>query len=545
MNNILYFIVGIVSFIIVSVILNRSKTIMSGTKPIEKKFINLLIFSLVFFLLDISWGICEYALVNKPIGFLYILTYCILGTYAFISFLWFKFTIYYLSKDLSKNLFLVALPYIFMLTVFILLITNYYEPVIFSFDTNAAYDTLNLRFMLIFLMIINYVIMLFIALTKYFQEENFRLYSGTAIVFSIIPIVTLSFQYYYPELPFFTIGLLISNFTIYAFIVTQEQIALVSNSKKMEIELEHKKILQTDYSIINSLSDKYEFICIVNSEKNTITNYRVSSLFGKYIDENEKNISIETFENAFHQLIPKTEIDDFIAKSDRDSILLTLKSGKNYGFSFNIVYEHVLYHYKIKFSQHLEQPACVIISIKNITDQMRERREKEDALYRASIDGLTGLLNKTTFVEKTSAYLNKHDSNNTTFIYFDIDNFKMINDELGHSKGDEILQSVADKIKTYFDANCLIARLGGDEYGIFIPDNKKYNLNETIKNMYVLLSQTVCSGDKSIVVSCSIGCVNCLTNGHNYSSLHDIADETMYKIKKNGKNGYLIKEITQ
>ncbi|MEG1432339.1 sensor domain-containing diguanylate cyclase [Eubacterium sp.] len=166
----------------------------------------------------------------------------------------------------------------------------------------------------------------------------------------------------------------------------------------------------------------------------------------------------------------------------------------------------------------------------------RLRAEAEQLMKKTERECLTGLLNRRAFEEKVNGALAENEWRHGAFYVLDIDDFKAINDYLGHAKGDLALKYVADVLRDYFDAEDYIARLGGDEFVIFAPK---------IETEYLaLLSGTqICdameeweeNGD-GISLSVSIGMAITPQHGMRFDLLYHHADLALYDAKKKGKN---------
>lgn len=103
----------------------------------------------------------------------------------------------------------------------------------------------------------------------------------------------------------------------------------------------------------------------------------------------------------------------------------------------------------------------------DIDKEVNQMRQLSDASMR---DKLTGLYNKNTFYTLVDKYI-KDNGKRAILLFFDLDNFKSVNDQMGHLAGDEILINVADSIKHIFRSDDIVARFGGDEFIIFVKDS--------------------------------------------------------------------------
>ncbi len=154
-------------------------------------------------------------------------------------------------------------------------------------------------------------------------------------------------------------------------------------------------------------------------------------------------------------------------------------------------------------------------------------------------DLLTNCFNKITtenLIKKTLSL--KPDVQHAMFI-FDIDNFKTINDTLGHQAGDKILTQIAENLQKHFREHDIIGRIGGDEFVIFL---KNTNSLDTIKakaeTIIAAFKNTVISEDTKYKVSGSIGISLYPSDATNYEDLYKAADKALYRSKQRGKDCY-------
>lgn len=160
------------------------------------------------------------------------------------------------------------------------------------------------------------------------------------------------------------------------------------------------------------------------------------------------------------------------------------------------------------------------------------------ALY----DPLTGLANRRLFTEQVSKQLKNSRNNGQIFavVFIDLDNFKRVNDSLGHDAGDDLLKEIARRLGENVRPTDLVARLGGDEFTLILPDVQHIDNVRMIMDKILLSFQapiTVAS-DKEIAVTPSIGIVIGPQQIQNVSELMRYADLAMYSAKQQGKNCY-------
>lgn len=176
----------------------------------------------------------------------------------------------------------------------------------------------------------------------------------------------------------------------------------------------------------------------------------------------------------------------------------------------------------------------VYVDLINVNDEI----EKQQSLIElASIDGLTGLYNKITAEKTIKNYLEKENHDGSLFI-IDMDNFKSVNDNLGHPIGDVLLKDVSQLIKSVFRHHDLVSRMGGDEFCVFAfdlisEDLMKKKAEELVqKGQFHFKSPT----GNPIHVTFSVGGACTTETGRSYKDVYAMADKALYEAKRAGKN---------
>lgn len=170
------------------------------------------------------------------------------------------------------------------------------------------------------------------------------------------------------------------------------------------------------------------------------------------------------------------------------------------------------------------------------------KASEEKVHYLASHDPLTGLLNRRSLMEKLSASLEYNPSGKyKVIIFMDLDNFKTINDSLGHTYGDLLLVEVANKLMSIPNEKKDVARISGDEFILVLHDIESFAQVERIANKIVEnFDVPIKIGTKSLNVSASVGIAIYPIHATNAEDLLKIADMAMYRAKDSGKKGYRI-----
>ena len=150
----------------------------------------------------------------------------------------------------------------------------------------------------------------------------------------------------------------------------------------------------------------------------------------------------------------------------------------------------------------------------------------------AAHDSLTGLLNHKAAKSQIIARMLEDEERKFLLLVFDLDHFKLANDTYGHLFGDEVLKYVSEKLKKNTRAVDIVARMGGDEFLIFMP--YKDNMEPQVKRIFELLSTKY----EKFPISISMGIACAKDCDGSYDNLFHMADEALYEVKRSGRNNY-------
>ena len=166
---------------------------------------------------------------------------------------------------------------------------------------------------------------------------------------------------------------------------------------------------------------------------------------------------------------------------------------------------------------------------------------------KAHLDLLTGVLNKRSFEEYTQSRINSAgESDKYALILLDVDNFKGVNDTLGHEYGDKVLANIGTILRSVFRADDYLGRLGGDEFSVFLdltslPEDEYLSFaKKKCEQLCSAFHDNYTGDDGTYKISASIGIALYKAHASTFSELYKCADKALYNSKHKGKDTYTI-----
>jgi len=163
--------------------------------------------------------------------------------------------------------------------------------------------------------------------------------------------------------------------------------------------------------------------------------------------------------------------------------------------------------------------------------------EKEKFKKKAKFDDLTGFYTRYGGIEEFRKM--KKVSKNIAILFVDLDQFKEINDSLGHTVGDEVLKVISQRIKACVGESGRVIRFGGDEFIVLINNIDDKKIENIVQNILLNIKKRLKISGMELFVSASIGIVMYPEHGEDFYSLIRLADSAMYKAKALGKDRYI------
>ena len=276
---------------------------------------------------------------------------------------------------------------------------------------------------------------------------------------------------------------------------------------------------------IVDISQEHQPIIYVNKAFNNITDFTDDEMLG------------ETFSSIYADSVDsadKKRIELAIKERREETVELKLKRNNNQPFWCELGIAPV--------KNSLDQVKHFVFILNDIT----QRKELEQQLLKqATHDALTELPNRVLLmdrVEQAMIHAKKHHQK-LAFMFIDLDRFKLTNDTLGHGMGDKLLQAIANKLLIATSDLHTVARFGGDEFVVLVPELDDYDDALALADSILKeINKPIKIRQHRLKVTASIG-ISCYPrDGKDFETLMKSADLSMYYAKDSGRNNYQVFE---
>ncbi len=194
-------------------------------------------------------------------------------------------------------------------------------------------------------------------------------------------------------------------------------------------------------------------------------------------------------------------------------------------------------HNRVRFLTDMDSGhLCALLTAKDID---AEKKAEENLMVAAKMDKMTMVLNRETTMDYIRNILAVHNDTNHVLLMLDVDNFKMLNDTLGHQTGDEFLITLAQELKHHFRETDVVGRIGGDEFFALMKNVPDLSIVPRKADQILDTICAICEKYDGINLSGSIGISVFPENGDTVEKLYAKADEALYQAKRRGKNQFI------
>ena len=306
----------------------------------------------------------------------------------------------------------------------------------------------------------------------------------------------------------------------------------------------------------------------------TNTSGKIKHIISHSIDTSERHILINSLQESEHQLIQlQNLVTDGICIVEKNIInnanqravellgmaskqallgqkfdeLLLDNNNQQYSNKTSIVNENSSHYYAANNLEHapltISTTPITILGetalLVKLTSVINSNNQQHKIEQLTQLDPLTGLYNRYGFSRQLEQLMKANTS--LFMLYIDIDNFKNINDSLGHHIGDKVLQEIAQRLQQRLPKDAVIGHLSGDEFAVILTNPEYENSGEMIAEQIIaLVNLPFDLRYFSKHLSCSIGMVKSPGNGHDARMMLQNADTAMYEAKNRGRNRLVI-----
>lgn len=246
----------------------------------------------------------------------------------------------------------------------------------------------------------------------------------------------------------------------------------------------------------------------------------------------------------------------FVVPDDREKVLRKmqlnhvkeqLEHGKVYSFTMGVQDPAQGYARKqLSYRYYDRRAQQILLSCTDVTEVYLEERARQKELQaaqrQAKTDSLTGLLNYGGINDRLEEILTQ-EKERAALLFIDLDDFKKVNDSMGHQAGDRMLWKVAQVLQLQTGDRDIQGRIGGDEFVVLLRDVKDYGQVENYaRRICKGISNLSLGEDSTFSVSCSIGVAMSPQDGTDYPTLVRCADRRLYLAKARGKNCFFMSD---
>ncbi len=294
----------------------------------------------------------------------------------------------------------------------------------------------------------------------------------------------------------------------------------------------------TDISFFNQVSDRTLFKSIAELADEWFWIYDMKQATIQFFGKGREILNL----TAEKQPFPRAVVDSGIVFKEDLQKFLNFHSVMSKGVIEPVEVRFILpdgsiRYYKIIYKLIYDNKGNPLFAVGKTYD-IHEQKTLE---YLSRTDSLTGCLNKMTTENSVNEEINSSRHSTHALFIIDIDNFKAVNDNLGHYFGDTVLHEISDKLHANFRDEDIIGRIGGDEFIVFIKNICDKRIIDVKANAIANVFKNSYSGEKEdYKISGSVGVSIFPQHGSNYSELYRAADKALYNSKLSGKDCFTV-----
>lgn len=287
----------------------------------------------------------------------------------------------------------------------------------------------------------------------------------------------------------------------------------------------------------------HDYVILVDSKQNRYT---------RFSGEHEKTPIPPTCGNDYtadmlrfnRRFVAPEDFERVTRSMQLPHVIQMLEKAPAYSFSSGGIGNDGAYRRsRVQFIYYDKPAGLILLTRSDVTQIYREEQMKNAqlaaALREAQHDALTGLYNHKATIELITRVMESQYRSMAAMFFLDVDNFKLVNDTLGHQRGDELLQFLANSLHFIAGREGIAGRIGGDEYLLFLPCvANKEEVEWYASRLCSVFSTAREQLAQDLPISCSVGISLYPHDGTDYETLVQKADQALYVSKRRGKNRF-------
>lgn len=260
--------------------------------------------------------------------------------------------------------------------------------------------------------------------------------------------------------------------------------------------------------------------------------------------DGELKPTIYTYTENLHEFC-----DQRVSESYREKVKTVFSVSNLFSLYQNGVYDLVLEYLSLseegkefwaQCEVHLEKDVVTgdVMALALVRNIDAKKQNELELKKKAILDPLTKVFNRSAGIEKINAILSRNVPGENALLLLDLDNFKEVNDNLGHLVGDTVLVDVSNILRNHVRTSDVVCRLGGDEFVVFLANIPEEVIGRNVSKLLQKLNLIYERDGISEEISASVGIAVTPGDGNDFQELYEKADKALYEVKKSRKNNY-------
>lgn len=453
-----YSVIGMIA-IVIHLIMNHEFIKKDNSRDeANKAYRNFVYASLMYFFTDALWGILSSLKLAK---LLYVDTFFYYISMALtIAYLCYYVTHYlHLRKGFGR--FIRRFGQTFAILEIILLVVNHFVHIFFWIYPDGTYQAYIYRYIALFMQVFLCLLLSIqtgIVMMKAADEMKKRYF--TIFFFCIAMVVAIVLQILYPLLPIYAIGLLIGTAIIHTFVNEGE--------------------IEEQFKVLQSMADIHYSMHVIDLAKDTVQELTARKEVKAIV--NRTNGALEMMRTVINAVTSDEYLEAALEFTDLATLAERMRDKKTIALQF--VGKHVGWVQALFIAIETDpygKPTKVIYTTRVIDE---EKKNEEILVKKSIVDELTGLFNRRSYEEDILEYSANTIPDDFVYASIDVNGLKIVNDEIGHAAGDELIKGAADCMSKVFGRYGKVYRTGGDEFvSIFFANaNQLKAIEEELEN---------------------------------------------------------------